>query len=240
MISIAIVDDEENTRKYLVKNITDAFKRKNCSVDCEIFSSGASFINTYKMHHHFNIIFMDIEMSDTDGFTASRTIKNITPEAIIVFVSNRDDLVFDAFEMAPFRFIRKDEFEAKLPSLTDSLVLELERRTPQIIKLREPKSGDIFSFDIRNIYYIEAQGHSCRIICVDGETLIKCKLSSLEEQLAPWHFVKPHRSYLVNCKYIFRISKFDITLSDKSTIPISRGRAEEIKQIFLSYTSEVL
>jgi DNA-binding LytR/AlgR family response regulator len=57
----------------------------------------------------------------------------------------------------------------------------------------------------------------------------------LEEQLLPHHFLKVHRSYLVNCRYIFHIGKTSLTLEDHTEIPISRGKVDFVKEQFLLY-----
>ena len=68
------------------------------------------------------------------------------------------------------------------------------------------------------------------------DTTLRCRLMDLESQLKGEHFLRPHRSYLVNCQYIFHIGKNELTLTDRSTVPVSRGKLEEIKQQFLRYT----
>ena len=59
----------------------------------------------------------------------------------------------------------------------------------------------------------------------------------LEEKLADCHFIKIHRSYLVNCMHIFRIGKSFVQLTNGTELPISRGKTEEIKQLFLQYNT---
>ena len=106
-----------------------------------------------------------------------------------------------------------------------------------MLQIREPLSGDIYSFDVHNLLYAEAQRKDCRIVTAQGETVLRCKLMDLEEQLAPWPFLKPHRSFLVNCEAIRYIGKSSLRLSSGAEIPISRGKLEEVKQQFLRYST---
>ena len=60
-------------------------------------------------------------------------------------------------------------------------------------------------------------------------------LSNFEKQLAPFDFIRTHKSYLVNCKYIYSIEKGQIVLDDKTEILLSRHRVNEVKNKFKNY-----
>ena len=77
----------------------------------------------------------------------------------------------------------------------------------------------------------------CCIYTADGSSIVKAKISDIEQQLAPYDFLKPHRSYLVNCQYISIIHKSDIELTNNVLVPIGRGRTDEVKKIYLQYVN---
>lgn len=106
----------------------------------------------------------------------------------MIFISNKEELVFQTFEVQPFRFIRKSELKELCPSLVDSIINELKRRSPQTFTIIENNGGDVLSFDARNIIYIEAQRKECKIVTTSGEATVKMKLMDLEEQLTSFHF----------------------------------------------------
>ena len=199
------------------------------------FTNSEDFLSMLEKHFNYDILFLDIEMPDMDGISLCRTIRKIAPDALVVFISNKEELVFQTFEVQPFRFIRKSELKELCPSLVDSIIEELKKRSPQTIKITE-SSGDVISFDIRNILYIEAQRKECKIVSKDGEALVKLKLMDLEERLKDFHFIKVHRSFLVNMDSIFRITKTNVILTNNEDLPISRGSSEELKQIFINYS----
>ena len=51
-------------------------------------------------------------------------------------------------------------------------------------------------------------------------------------------FIKPHRSYLVNMRYVDTIENNRVTLQTLSTVPVAQGRAREIKLQYLNYQME--
>jgi len=237
MIRAAICEDEIDIAKYVEKTLSQEFIKHGMQIEFETYTNGNRFLETVNDHYHYDIVFMDIEMPAIDGISICREIRKISSETLVVFISNKEELVFSTFEVQPFRFIRKSHYDALLPELVLALQTEIQRRQPQTISIIEPGSKDLFSFDVNQITHIEAQGKNCCIHTTDGETILKTKLMELESQLEPFDFIKPHRSYLVHCKFIATIHKSDIELMDKSLIPISRGHVEDIKTEFLKYTN---
>lgn len=237
MFQAAICEDEPDIARYIAKTLSQKFIEHGISMDFEFYSDGSHLLKMMELHYHYDVIFMDIEMPQIDGISICKKLRTINQEALVVFISNKEELVFSTFEVQPFRFIRKSHYDSLLPSLVSSLLEELLKRQPKILQIVEPGSKDLFSFDVNHILYVEAQGMRCCIHTTDGATLIKTRLSDIEHQLAPFPFVKPHRSYLVHCQYIAIIHKTDIELTDGSLVPIGRGHAEEVKKIYIQYVN---
>jgi len=237
MYQAAILEDEAEVLRYMQGRLKRSFEEHGLSVAFDSFIDGERFLEMLEAHYHYDMVFLDIEMPTVDGITVCRRIRELAPQTVVVFISNKEELVFQTFEVQPFRFIRKSQFDALLPSLTEHLCRELARHNPRLLTVVEKQSGDVYSFDIHGVRYIEAQGKRCRIVTGSTETIVQCKLMDLEAQLVGQHFLRPHRSYLVNCEYIFHIGKNELTLTDRSAVPLSRGKQEQIKQEFLEYST---
>ena len=237
MYQAAIVEDEEAMLRYMRDRIAGELETRGLPTAFDAFTDGRRFLSMLEEHYHYDMVFLDIEMPGMDGITVCRRIRRIAPETLVVFISNKEELVFQTFEVQPFRFIRKSQFDALLPSLADQLRDELSRRHPKLLKIVEAQSGDVYAFDVHTILYIEAQGKYCRVVTTDTDTTVRCRLMDLESQLNGEPFLRPHRSYLVNCRYIFHIGKTELILTEHSAIPVSRGKQETIKQQFLAYTT---
>ena len=67
-----------------------------------------------------------------------------------------------------------------------------------------------------------------------GKITLRKKISEIEELLPSEYFVRCHRSYIVNVKYIKSILKNHVLLEDGVEIPISRGKYKEIKDAFIN------
>ncbi len=234
MYLAAIVDDENTSAEYLKSLLKKALTERGLNTAFDLFPSGESFLSMLNEHYHFDMIFMDIEMPGLNGIEVSRRINALSPEALIIFVSSRGELVFDTFSVHPFRFLPKDQLEKRIPELCDALSTELHRRNDSVFRFSDA-TGDIYSFSMQNIVYIEARNKDCRIVTTDGDSLVHLRLMDLEEQLPEDMFLKIHRSYLVNAAYILLIEKKTVSLTTKEELPLARNRADEVRDAFLKY-----
>lgn len=236
MYQAAIIEDEKHIQEYLRDSLARALRGEQIVTAFDLFSEGSGFLRMAKEHYHYDMVFMDIEMPGLNGIEISRQLKQIAPDALIVFISNREELVFDTFEVQPFRFIQKSHFEERLPSLARAIALYLKNLKSKDIRFSD-SSGDFFSFAISEVIYIEAQNKKCLIATTTGRTLVHLRFLDLEKSFPPPQFMKIHRSYLVNCRFIFRIGKREVTLSTGEKLPLSRNRAEEVISAFLQYAN---
>ena len=56
------------------------------------------------------------------------------------------------------------------------------------------------------------------------------------EELGDMYFVQPHRSYLVNLKYVKGvISEYIILKENEKRIPVSKARNQEVIESFIDY-----
>lgn len=76
----------------------------------------------------------------------------------------------------------------------------------------------------------------------DGEPYIMSeKLDTLEDELAGNNFIRIHKSYLVNAKYIESITRYKVKLKlpDGVELAIPKARYTFVKKQFIAYQGEV-
>lgn len=207
MIRIAICDDNNNFVNYMTQAVEHEF-RDHTSEEFQIVSYVSS---TLLLDHHltepFQLIFLDIDMPELDGFQLASKI-SASNECYIIFVTSHPELVYDSFYFRPLNFITKGNdsyFTNKLHSVINQFFNEIKQNT---IVILENKDIGRVSLVIRSIYYIESNKHYVTYHSEGRESItVRGSINELENYFSAYDFVRIHKSYLVNLRHIFNLDK---------------------------------
>lgn len=70
-----------------------------------------------------------------------------------------------------------------------------------------------------DIVYIEAANVNCMVYGISNQ-FSACQSISQVEQLLSKHFLRVHRSFIVNCHYVTRVYRYAIELANQMTVPV--------------------
>lgn len=235
MIRIAICDDDETMLTLLTDKIGETYKQSSLEFELHSFLSGEFFLNSHK-EHPFDVVFLEIDMPEISGFDIAEQVNN-AGETMIVFVTSHDELVYSSIKFRPFRFIRKTYLETELSETLTAIYSELMKRNTANKFMFQTKSGEVLA-DLYLVEYIEIFGHRLMVHIKNNES-IECygSLSDFEKRLAQFDFVRVHKSYLVNCRFIYSIGFRSVSLYDKTEIPLSRYKTEIVRDKLKIYRS---
>lgn len=88
---------------------------------------------------------------------------------------------------------------------------------------------------IEDIMYIETSRHKNLFHTTDGVYSIYKKLSEIEEDLTDFGFLRIHQSFLVNMRYIQKISSYVLTLKNGKELSIPKSRYQEVKKQYANH-----
>ena len=95
---------------------------------------------------------------------------------------------------------------------------------------------EVLIFKYSEIVYIESCKRVQYVHLVGNRTVeIHSNMAELEEKLRGSPIKSVHRSYLVNYRYISRIDRTELKLTVGESIPLSRNRANEVREEYLKY-----
>ena len=103
------------------------------------------------------------------------------------------------------------------------------------------RSGDnTVAIAIDEICYIEGSRKEQEIWLTGQKnpTSVRSSMQDLERQLTPWGFLRVHKGYLVNYRYIHMFKGNDIILEDGTAVPVSRRKMAEVKEQYMDLMQE--
>lgn len=225
-MKIAIVDDELIFAQFFRNIIEKKFDDKIQMLD--IFTTVRSFISA---ENKFDLIFLDIDMPEISGLEFAKKHSDLSSR--IIFVTNRDDLVFEAFNTTQtLGFVRKSKLEEDL-----SIVLDRLHREAQCSMFFTVKCGSsIRKVKFSEIIYVEKVSHNVIIHTSTDDITMRKTIAEIESLLINNGFIRTHVGYIVNMTHIKLIDTKDVKLSNGNSVPISRQNVKSIKDKFLKWS----
>lgn len=229
-MKIAICEDDPLIAAFF-EDYLNSLKHQN--IDYDIFYSGDDLIaHMTKNNVSYNIFFMDIEMPGRNGIDTAAFIRTCDKNALIIFITNYQDYVFQVFDVLPFRFLIK-------PIHIEQLEKVLKEAFAWINAAKK-----IFFFKIgkqqlqvayEEILFFEGNLRKVRLVTTNGEWNFYSKISKVFSELDPKIFLQPHASFLVNMDHIRAITDSKIIMTNEMTIPISKKFRNSVKQCHMEY-----
>lgn len=232
-LKIAFCDDDASFRAVMRRE-TEALLLAHGIEAGAVEAGSAGELLTSLGHMACQLIFLDIDMPDTDGIVLGRQLRRQGCTADIIYVSNMEERVYEVFQAHPWSFIRKSRFLQELPGVIDAYIQSLQARAGRVVL--QDVNGVTRSFGPEDIIYAEAAGKTQKLF-VTGQAepfLIRCALHELEGQLLPMGFIRIHKGFVVNYRYIRKITSRSVLMDDGQTLPVGRDRLNAARESYLS------
>ena len=233
-LSIVAIDDEPEILSIITSMITSFFKSHSMSCDIHSYSDGNDFLKQ-EGEGTYDLFFLDIEMPGIDGISLAKEIHARYPNSSIIFVSNREDKVFDTFEVKPYGFVRKNCFLNDITKTLSQYLVELGRKGTSCPTIVFESDGNQIKIDLDRLLFVECDKHNQTLHTKDGEYVIHYTMARLEETLANYGFRRVHKGFIVNLNEVKSILSDGVIMTDSSFIPINRKKITEFKHEFLKH-----
>lgn len=236
MYIFAVCDDEAAFSHSISSLIQDRFREMHVPVSVYSFTDPAELLKRMDEGQQYDVLFIDIDMPGMDGIEFARRLRAQGDDALLIFVSNKEELVFQTFDVQPFRFIRKRYIDREIDDIFRDVTGELERRSEKWIRFADEAQDTLFSVPVGQVVYVEARGKSCFIHMTHRDEEVKIRFRKMTGLLEPYGFIQVHRSYYVNPRFIYRISADTVELDDGTSVPLSRRRREAVKEEYFRWS----
>lgn len=245
MISAILIDDEKDALEMLEWQLKQYCPMVTVMALCQSADEGIAAIKAKKPQ----LIFLDIEMPHKSGFELIKAFAD--PSFDIIFTTAYNQFALQAFKVAALDYllkpidaedlqktIRRFEKRQTGQDLKQQLEVLIKEYNPLKITTQRvalPTAEGIIFIDPQEITRAEASANYCTVFFTDHTKVLLAKtLKYIEELLKTHSFIRIHQTHLVNINYIAMYSKIDggmLVMKDKSRLPISRQRREDIVRL---------
>lgn len=230
-----ICDDEPLFCKELSRRITAFLAERGVEPHGDIFHSAESLLGAAEIEE-YDAFFLDIQMAAMDGIALGRIIAARAPDALIIYISALIEYGPQSHEIeSTHRYLLKnhldDTFSECMMSLLHKLHLDDAPVTFAFV------DGNLTFFP-HEILYLESQGHVVTFYFLSPRKepqRLYAKMDALEQKLNANSFLRIHKSFLVNMRYIASFSKPALLLSNGKSLPISQRTFSAARRRYFLY-----
>jgi two-component system LytT family response regulator len=245
MLSAVIIDDEPNAVNLLALRLSQHCPQIEVVATCTGSVQGVEAIR----EHRPEILFLDIEMPQMNGFQVLETVGDI-PFAL-VFVTAYDRFALKAFKYSALDYLLKPIDTQELIATVHKIEKQRQTHPQQIQHLQQqygnvaktlpdrialPYQNGVAFVAIQDILYCEADDRYTRFYLADGQQYLVTKvLRDIQELLEERDFLRVHRQYLINLNRIKKFVKGEgsyIIMDNEQSIPVSRGQKDRLMERF--------
>jgi DNA-binding LytR/AlgR family response regulator len=220
-LTALIIDDEPIARNFL-----ERYCEKTGIIHVVGSFPDSETAYTYLQQNEVDILFLDVEMPGDSGF---QLLDKLIVMPRVILTTSKTDYAYDAFQYKvsdylkkPFTYVR---FQEAVGKVNESMADKIEAPKNEDIFIKS--NGKFIRLNYEDILYIESIGDYVKYCTFDKKYVTHSTLKAVEEKMNKGHFMKVHRSYIVNLRKINNIEDNTLYIGD-SIIPISKMLKTEV------------
>ena len=224
MLHIAVCDDDIKTLDEVKQILTDYCRAKKLAAKVSAYCDGTDLLAS---EESFDIIFLDIEMQQSNGIEVAQKIRRIDMNDPIVYITSYIDYWRRAYKVHAFDFITKPFKPEELCEVMRDYLAALDDASEETITF--PTDDGVACFKINDIYYFMFEAKKkVYVYTADGRVLVRENLTDIYNMLNKERFYQTRRDCVLNLKYVQKIqNEFVIIMKNGDMLPLAQKKKDE-------------
>lgn len=230
---IAVCDDSLEELSRISSLLEDYRRERDSSITYEAFHSALELLEMMK-ERRFDILLLDILMPGLSGMDAAKEIRLTDHDIPIIFLTSSREFAVESYRVGAEDYIIKP---ARKDEVFPALDKQRTRFSQEEAFLTLRTGSGIMKLLFSQIVYVEVTNRTIQFILVNGEVREAYGyLSDYEDKLlSDPCFFKPHRSYLINLRYITELDKKGLATTVGKTVPVARDAFVKVKAAYMKF-----
>lgn len=247
-IKVLVVDDEPPGRQKVREMLYE-------EPDVEVIGESANGVEAIEAirKHSPDLVFLDVQMPEIDGFGVVEALGPDMPT--VIFVTAYDQYALQAFDVHALDYLLKpfdkERFQTamgrartaitkrKTEDMSERLfsllqTFKTETKTPDRLIIKS--GGKVFFLKTGEIDWVEAAGNYVRLHVSNESHLLRETMSGIQKKLDTNNFIRIHRSTFVNLERIKELQpwfhgEYVVILKDGTQLTMSRSYRSNLPEL---------
>lgn len=236
MLRVAVCDDEKMFSDHFTGRIDDYFRERKIAHAIHVFSSGEDLLREAEAILP-DVVFLDISMKGKNGIETAKLLREKNRDICIILVTGHMNYVLEGYKVQALRYLVKEQFDASFEECMEAVLKQFHLHMGQLCF---PFAGGDAYLTPDEISLVESRGHRLLFYGIQGRLLgqMQQKLDNMETVLCVYEFLRVHKSYLVNMKYITGINHYRLYLTNGTELPVPKTRYPAVRMEYALYKGE--
>ena len=231
---IGICDDEQLTCSELENYINEIFECKDDEAEIYVWNSGEALKKDISNGVKIDILFLDIELPDSNGIELGKYIRNYMKNMSmnIVYISSMTEYAMELFKIHPYDFVVKPFDKNEIENLIDEMCGYYKQDNKHFKYCVYGKTNMVM---MRDIKYFESRGRHIIINLVDNQSIQYVGQLKNEIKKLPLNFVEIGKSHIINLKHMKECHVSYVVMDDGKEMGISRAYSNYFNEKIVEY-----
>lgn len=229
---IAICDDNSADAEKIRFSLMDITQ----DLEMKCFSTGTELIESVKSGNNYSVLFQDVYLEKESGIEVAKSVKELSPDTQVIFVTSSLDHAIDAFKVQATDYLVKPCSEADIVKAFARVSVKMNTKYSVPVVINTGK--EIHVFHTEKVIKIESDRHYTVICCSNNRTERLLINFSYVAELFGNKFIEIRRGLLVNPGFIEKISGVNVILADGSSYILPKAKKDAVTAKYIEYITE--
>ena len=237
MLKIAICDDQPGELEIIKEYITEYLSIHPLEAEMKAFSHPDQLLTAIETES-FHLYLLDIVMPMVSGLELGQSIRRISREAQIVYITTEPGYALDAYAVNPLHYLIKPVKKQVLFSALELAFSKVDfgKEITVTVKIKE----GLRTLSAGQIACCEYKNHAVHYTLIGGEQVKTTTLAcGFAEHIAPLlcdvRFLSPHVSFALNMSRVEKLAHEGFYLRDGGFVPVSARQYAAVRNAYLYY-----
>ncbi len=237
MMTIAICDDQPRELELIKEYITEYLGTHTLEAEMKEFSHPDQLLTAIETES-FHLYLLDIVMPMVSGLELGQSIRRISREAQIIYITTEPSYALDAYAVNPLHYLVKPVEKQALFSALELAFSKVDfgKEITVTIKIKD----GLRTLSASQIACCEYKNHVAHYTLIGGEQVKTTTLAcGFAEHIVPLlrdvRFLSPHVSFALNMSRVDKLAREGFYLRDGGFVPVSARQYAAVRNAYLCY-----
>lgn len=223
-MKIAICEDEKIYSDHLAELTERYFAGHGVRTEISVYTDGKPLTDMINSGVSYDLIFLDIQLENSDGMKAAAEIRENDRKAVLIFVTGIENRAVEGYSVAAFDYIVKSSLEDRIDSVLDRFMKEYSQESITLLLAGD----DAVVLAVSDILWIESDGRGAVVGTAEREYHTVISVSKIVPQLSADMFKEIYLSVFVQVNKIRYIGEDTLEMMNGKILPVSRRKRKNI------------